>query len=81
MSCASAALKPGGMLYCYGPYKVGGTAVESNLRFDLSLRMRDPSWGVRDIEEVTKVAKENGLELWRTVEMPANNLSVIFRKE
>jgi hypothetical protein len=48
--------------------------------FDQSLKSRNPSWGVRDLEEVTKLAELNGLQLVESVEMPANNLSVIFRK-
>ena len=80
MACAGKVLRKGGMLMCYGPYKVGGTAVESNLRFDKSLRSRDPSWGVRNLEDVTEVAKREGLELVQTTEMPANNLSVLYRK-
>ena len=54
--------------------------VDSNLRFDQSLRSRDPSWGVRNLEDVTEVAEKEGLELLQTVEMPANNLCVIYRK-
>jgi len=80
MKLAGECLTDDGILYCYGPYKEGGTAVESNLRFDASLRSRDPSWGVRDLEEVAKVAAENGLKLHARVEMPANNLSVIYTK-
>lgn len=48
--------------------------------FDRSLKGRNPLWGVRDLEEVTKLAEANGLTLEATVEMPANNLSVVFRK-
>eukprot|EP00816_Leptocylindrus_hargravesii_P007355 CAMPEP_0196804852 /NCGR_PEP_ID=MMETSP1362-20130617/4527_1 /TAXON_ID=163516 /ORGANISM="Leptocylindrus danicus, Strain CCMP1856" /LENGTH=234 /DNA_ID=CAMNT_0042177389 /DNA_START=126 /DNA_END=830 /DNA_ORIENTATION=- len=80
MKLAGECLTEDGILYCYGPYKEGGTAVESNMRFDASLRSRDPSWGVRDLEEVAKVAAENGLNLHARVEMPANNLSVIYTK-
>jgi hypothetical protein len=70
----------GGILYCYGPYKVGGTAVESNLAFDRSLKSRNSAWGIRDLEMVTTLAEENGFQLQEKIEMPANNLSVIFKK-
>ena len=80
MQISSELLRPGGMLYCYGPYKVDGAAVESNLRFDESLRSRDASWGVRDLEEVIKEAERRGLRHVQTVEMPASNLSVIYQK-
>ena len=81
MKTASKLLRPGGILFCYGPYKVDGTAVESNLSFDRSLKSRDPSWGLRDLEEVVEKAEKNGLKLVKTVEMPANNLSVIYKKQ
>lgn len=48
--------------------------------FDASLKARDSSWGVRDLESVVALAEENGLELDEKIEMPANNLSLIFRK-
>ncbi len=74
-------LGPGGVLVLYGPFhRDGGPTSESNARFDASLRGRDSSWGVRHLEEVAEVARENGLELDEVVGMPANNLSVIFRR-
>ena len=81
MQISSELLRPGGILYCYGPYKVNGEAVESNLRFDESLQSRDASWGVRNLEEVIKEAERRGLRHVQTVEMPANNLSVIYQKQ
>mmetsp|Transcript_12614 Transcript_12614/g.34752 ORF Transcript_12614/g.34752 Transcript_12614/m.34752 type:complete len:300 (+) Transcript_12614:97-996(+) len=78
MKLAGERLSPGGHLYCYGPYKVGGTAVESNLRFDASLKSRNAAWGVRDLETVLETAESNGLRMVEKVEMPANNLSLIY---
>ena len=72
-------LPPGGVLYLYGPFKRAGRhTAPSNAAFDESLRARDPAWGIRDLDEV--VAAAVGLELSETVEMPANNLSVIFHR-
>jgi len=48
--------------------------------FDQSLKSRNSSWGLRDLEEVEKEAELNGLKLIQKVEMPANNLSIIFHK-
>mmetsp|Transcript_7608 Transcript_7608/g.11924 ORF Transcript_7608/g.11924 Transcript_7608/m.11924 type:complete len:307 (-) Transcript_7608:320-1240(-) len=79
MKTARKLLKPGGYMYCYGPYKENGTAVDSNLSFDMSLKSRDPSWGVRNLEDVVKLAQEQGLNLVKRIEMPANNLSVIYQ--
>lgn len=74
-------LPPGGPLYLYGPYMIDGThTADSNARFDASLKSRDPSWGVRDLADVTAAAAAHGLHLDKTVEMPANNFSLVFRK-
>ncbi|OKH22699.1 SAM-dependent methyltransferase [Chroogloeocystis siderophila 5.2 s.c.1] len=74
-------LPPEGILYLYGPFKQGGQhTAASNAAFDASLRTQNPAWGVRNLEDVVEVAKTEGLALGETVAMPANNLSVIFKK-
>jgi cyclopropane fatty-acyl-phospholipid synthase-like methyltransferase len=81
MAGAARRLAPGGLLFLYGPYKRDGAhTAPSNEAFDASLRARDPLWGVRDLADVEAEAKVNGLALRNLVEMPANNLSVIFAK-
>jgi len=81
MRGAGRLLRGNAPLYLYGPYKQGGDhTAESNRAFDSGLRSRDPSWGVRSLEDVVACAGRNGLELDRIVEMPANNLSVVLRK-
>ncbi len=79
---AARVLAHGAPLYLYGPYNVGGRyTAESNERFDGWLKQRDPSFGIRHLEQVVDTAGEAGFSLERTVEMPANNLSVILRRE
>jgi SAM-dependent methyltransferase len=73
-------LSPGGRLVLYGPYLEGGTAVTSNLEFDASLKRRNPQWGLRDVEEVTRRAADQGFERRRLVRMPANNLTLVFTR-
>ena len=81
MKGAGKILPPGGILYLYGPFKRNGEHTSSsNVRFDRSLQDRNPTWGVRDLETVVETAAKAGLQLKQTVEMPANNLSVIFNK-
>ncbi|HWA22266.1 MAG TPA: DUF938 domain-containing protein [Caulobacterales bacterium] len=81
MAGAARVLAPGGLLFLYGPYKRDGAhTAPSNEVFDASLRSRNPLWGVRDLADVEQEAKINGLTLRIVVEMPANNLSVIFAK-
>lgn len=78
---ARAILPDGGLLYLYGPFRIGGRhTADSNLRFDASLQAENPAWGVRDLDDVALEARQRGLHLVETVRMPANNLSVIFRK-
>lgn len=80
MRGAARTLRPGGVLYLYGPYKREGRhTAPSNERFDASLRSRDPEWGVRDLEAV--VAEARGFSLSEVVAMPANNFSVVMVKE
>ncbi len=82
MEGANRILPSGGILYLYGPYKQGGKhTAPSNESFDQSLRSQNPEWGVRNLEDVIKVAEEKGLMFKEKVEMPANNLSVIFQKQ
>ena len=78
---AARVLAAGGILYLYGPYKIGGVhTAPSNQEFDASLRSRNPAWGIRDLEEVTALAGRHDFKLIETVKMPANNLSVIFSR-
>jgi cyclopropane fatty-acyl-phospholipid synthase-like methyltransferase len=80
--CRGAArhLRAGGLLVTYGPYLQDGTAVQSNLDFDASLRRRNPEWGLRDLADVTRLASEHGLARRTVVPMPSNNLTVVFAK-
>ncbi|MFP6759956.1 MAG: DUF938 domain-containing protein [Alphaproteobacteria bacterium] len=74
-------LAAGGVLYLYGPFMRGGVhSASSNRDFDLSLRRQDSRWGVRDLDHIVAEAADHGLELQETVDMPANNLSVVFRR-
>lgn len=81
MRGAGKLLGPGGLLYLYGPFKRGGVhTAESNSRFDATLRRWDAAWGVRDLEAVTELAAAAGFATPQVVAMPANNLSVIYRR-
>lgn len=74
-------LDDGGLLFMYGPYKVGGKhTAPTNEAFDQRLRDQDPAWGIRNLDDVALEARRRGLHLIRTVSMPANNFSLIFRR-
>mmetsp|Transcript_49658 Transcript_49658/g.124848 ORF Transcript_49658/g.124848 Transcript_49658/m.124848 type:complete len:212 (-) Transcript_49658:131-766(-) len=80
-AAAGALLKKDGYLFTYGPYKLDGEfTTESNRAFDRSLRERDPAWGLRDVDEVTELAREAGLVLRSRHDMPANNFLLAFQR-
>ena len=69
-----------GVLAIYGPFAYGGRHTsQSNARFDLMLRERDPRSGIRKFEGVDALARAHGLVLDRDVAMPANNRMLVWR--
>ena len=67
-------------LMLYGPFfEKGKLTSESNCNFNRSLKLQNPLWGIRHLESVNDIAFENGFEQSKIIEMPANNLSVIYR--
>lgn len=72
---------PGAPLVLYGPFRRGGAhTAPSNAAFDNSLRAQDPRWGVRDLEAVAEAAAAAGFGPPEVVAMPANNLTLVFRR-
>ena len=81
LSGAARVLPPGGPLVLYGPFKRDGRhTAPSNAAFDAELRARDPAWGVRDLGDVARLAGAAGFGMAEVVPMPANNLTVMFRR-
>jgi hypothetical protein len=81
MRGAGRLLPAGATLVLYGPYRRAGVATApSNEAFDGSLKARNPEWGLRELEAVEAEAARHGLRLERVVEMPANNLTLVFRR-
>ena len=75
-------LRTGGVICLYGPYKINGRhTAQSNEKFDAWLRTQNAQWGVRDFADVADLAARNGFVLIETVPMPANNLSIIFKRD
>lgn len=67
-------------LILYGPYfEETVETAPSNLDFDASLKARDPQWGIRHVSKVDQLGRENGLARSKRYEMPANNLTLIYR--
>ncbi|MCW8856404.1 MAG: class I SAM-dependent methyltransferase [Kangiella sp.] len=78
---ANRVLKPGGHLLIYGPFNVNGQYTsESNKAFDASLKERDPESGLRDYDDMNRVARHNGFSLIQRHDMPANNMLLAYQK-
>jgi hypothetical protein len=74
-------LQPGGLLVTYGPYsKAGSHSSMSNADFHDSLRAKNPDWGVRDIDDLEACATLCQMQLVDTVQMPANNLCLLWQR-
>jgi hypothetical protein len=81
LSGAAQILETGKRLMLYGPFLIDGAFTsDSNRDFDQSLRMRNPQWGVRDRDEVARVATTCGFALESCTPMPANNFTLFFRR-
>jgi hypothetical protein len=77
---AARVLGPSEPLCIYGPFRQRDVPLaDSNAAFDASLRQQNPEWGLRSVEKINETAAENGLRLDQIVDMPANNLLLIFR--
>ena len=74
-------LRAEGRMFVYGPFmRDGKHTAPSNAAFDASLRSANAEWGVRDAGDVAGLAARNGLKMIELVEMPANNLILIFAR-
>jgi len=81
---ARKALRSDGFFFVYGPFTRGGKyASEGDERFDRELREKDPvNFGLVDVERMDAEAARVGLtaDARSPVEMPANNLALVYRK-
>ena len=78
---AAEMLPTGGVIYVYGPYRYSDRPMEpSNENFDLWLKDRDPDSGIRDFDQVDRLAKQTGFELQGDIAVPANNRSIWWQK-
>lgn len=75
-------LRPGGIFCLYGPFNYGGQFTSaSNAQFDRWLRLRDPASGVRDFDELNRLANANSLRLLEDQPMPVNNRTLVWTRE
>ena len=74
-------LKPGGLLFTYGPFAVDGVLeAQSNVTFNQFLKSNDSSWGIRDILDLKNLASANFFRLVETYELPSNNKCLVWMK-
>jgi SAM-dependent methyltransferase len=77
---AARLLPPSAVLFIYGPYNQRDVPLaQSNAAFDASLRQQNAEWGLRYVDDIAEEAYKSGLHLDSVIDMPANNLSLIFR--
>jgi hypothetical protein len=70
----------GGPLILYGPYfEQGIETAPSNLDFDVSLKARDPRWGLRHAQEMDRLADAHSMARNARYELPANNIILVYR--
>jgi hypothetical protein len=82
MTGAGRLLAAGAPLVVYGPFRQAGVpTAPSNEAFDQSLKARDPAWGLRDVDAVAAEAAGQAVALEEIVAMPANNLTLVFRRK
>jgi hypothetical protein len=78
---AARVLSPGGLLFLYGPFREANVHTSAgNAAFDADLRAQNSSWGIRDLADIAVLARQHGFEAPERIAMPANNLSVVFRR-
>ncbi len=75
------ALTPNGRFVLYGPFLRNGIAIsDGDASFDASLRASDPAIGYKDLDDIRHWLADAGLTLIATVDMPANNLTLISER-
>jgi len=79
-SAAPDLIKPKGIVVLYGPFKDSDKTAPSNLDFDVSLKSRDPKWGVRDLASVKHIFAKVGFSDCKRIVMPKNNLILVFQR-
>ncbi|MBH68881.1 MAG: SAM-dependent methyltransferase [Rhodospirillaceae bacterium] len=81
LTAASRILPTNGILFFYGPFfRDNIEAAESNLAFDAQLKKQNNDWGLRNLDLISRLSKNLGLDRDKIVSMPKNNLCVVFRK-
>jgi cyclopropane fatty-acyl-phospholipid synthase-like methyltransferase len=81
ISGAGSVLSTAGRLLLYGPFNYDNRYTsDSNARFDQWLKSRDPESGIRNFEDLDRLANQAGMVLKDDIEMPVNNRILYWEK-
>ena len=67
------------LMLCGPLFRNDKVTSKSNFNFDQLLKLRNPLWGIGHLEKFNEIAFENGFTQDQIIEMPSNNLSVIYK--
>jgi len=74
-------LRPGGAFCLYGPFNIDGKFTsDSNAEFDRSLKEQDPAMGIRELDNLHRLAASNGMQPANHYALPANNQLIVWRR-
>ena len=74
-------LQSNGLFCLYGPMGYGGViAPHSNIQFDHYLRQQLPHQGIRQFEDIDRLATAAGLKFLHKDALPANNHLLVWQK-
>jgi len=77
----SKVLIQGGLFFCYGPINEHGFTSEGNQALDQWLKADiNPMAGIKELEWIEQTAKQAQFELSNRINLPANNVILIFKK-
>ena len=74
-------LAPDSIFCLYGPFNINGDYTsDSNRKFDLWLKSRDPHSCIQDKDDLNTLANNNNFEMHNDWEMPSNNRILSWKK-
>lgn len=80
-SGVSGILVPNHSFCLYGPFNFDGRYTSSsNEAFDQQLKLKDPEIGLKNFEDLQRLADDKGLQFIKRHDLPANNCLLVWQK-